>query len=170
MAAMARGHAAVMVPGSHIPADRNGLKFYIPSGEIAKPDETALLEALKTGGAPDAPEGPLEQDPDCAARYVARYVDGFGAQALSGLRIGVYEHSSVARDSLGDEMRDKLAKKLADPALYEDAKTGELEVWNKKYAEVMEALDRAESLKVKSPWCSKTIPSILCQSMSLVDS
>ena len=45
-----------------------------------------------------------------------------------------------------NEMRDKLAKKLADPALYEDAKTGELEVWNKKYAEVMEALDRAESL------------------------
>ncbi len=45
-----------------------------------------------------------------------------------------------------NEMRDKLAKKLADPALYEDAKTGELEVWNKKYAEVMEALDRAETL------------------------
>ena len=45
-----------------------------------------------------------------------------------------------------NEMRDKLAKKLADPALYEDAKTGELEVWNKKYAEVMDALDRAENL------------------------
>ncbi|MEX3315296.1 ABC-F family ATP-binding cassette domain-containing protein [Sulfitobacter sp. PS-8MA] len=45
-----------------------------------------------------------------------------------------------------NEMRDKLAKKLADPALYEDAKTGELEVWNKKYAEVMEALHRAETL------------------------
>ncbi|WP_341213268.1 phosphomannomutase [uncultured Limimaricola sp.] len=102
MAAMARGHAAVMVTGSHIPADRNGLKFYIPSGEIAKPDEMAILRALETGGAPDAAEGPLEPDPDCAARYVARYVDGFGAQALSGLRIGVYEHSSVARDTLGD--------------------------------------------------------------------
>ncbi|NUH64381.1 ABC-F family ATP-binding cassette domain-containing protein [Sulfitobacter sp. S0837] len=45
-----------------------------------------------------------------------------------------------------NEMRDKLAKKLADPALYEDAKTGELEVWNKKYAEVMDALHRAETL------------------------
>ena len=43
-------------------------------------------------------------------------------------------------------MRDKLAKKLADPDLYEDAKKGELEVWNKKYAEVMGALDRAETL------------------------
>ena len=47
-----------------------------------------------------------------------------------------------------NEMRDKLAKKLADPALYEDGKVGDLEVWNKKYAEVMEALDRAEALWV----------------------
>ncbi|MGJ8627809.1 MAG: ABC-F family ATP-binding cassette domain-containing protein [Sulfitobacter sp.] len=45
-----------------------------------------------------------------------------------------------------NDMRDKLAKKLADPELYEDAKKGELEVWNKKYAEVMQALERAEGL------------------------
>ena len=45
-----------------------------------------------------------------------------------------------------NDMRDKLSKKLADPALYEDTKVGELEVWNKKYAEVMQALDRAEAL------------------------
>ena len=43
-------------------------------------------------------------------------------------------------------MRDKLATKLADPALYEAARIGELETWNRKYAEVMEGLDRAESL------------------------
>jgi ATP-binding cassette subfamily F protein 3 len=45
-----------------------------------------------------------------------------------------------------DEMRDKLAKKLADPDLYEDSRRGELETWNKKYAEVMDALHRAEAL------------------------
>ena len=45
-----------------------------------------------------------------------------------------------------NEMRDKLAKKLADPALYEDARKGELDTWNKKYAEVMEALERAEAI------------------------
>ena len=39
-----------------------------------------------------------------------------------------------------NDMRDKLAKKLADPELYEDARKGELDTWNKKYAEVMEAL------------------------------
>ena len=45
-----------------------------------------------------------------------------------------------------NEMRDKLAKKLADPALYEDGKAGELATWNKKYAEIMDGLDRAETL------------------------
>ncbi|MFC3087500.1 ABC-F family ATP-binding cassette domain-containing protein [Tabrizicola soli] len=43
-------------------------------------------------------------------------------------------------------MRDKLAAKLADPALYEDARKGELATWNAKYAEVMQALDKAEAL------------------------
>ena len=45
-----------------------------------------------------------------------------------------------------NDMRDKLAVKLADPDLYEDTRKGELETWNRKYAEVMEALDKAEAL------------------------
>jgi ATP-binding cassette subfamily F protein 3 len=45
-----------------------------------------------------------------------------------------------------NDMRDKLAKKLADPALYEDARKAELATWNAKYAEVMEGLDKAEAL------------------------
>ena len=49
-----------------------------------------------------------------------------------------------------NDMRDKLAKKLADPALYEDAKAGELATWNKKYAEVMDGLNRAEAMWMAS--------------------
>ena len=45
-----------------------------------------------------------------------------------------------------EDMRDKLAKKLADPSLYEEGRKGELETWNKKYAEVMQASDRAEAM------------------------
>ncbi|WP_108816035.1 ABC-F family ATP-binding cassette domain-containing protein [Loktanella sp. Alg231-35] len=45
-----------------------------------------------------------------------------------------------------NDMRDKLAKKLADPILYEDGKAGELATWNKKYAEVMDGLERAETM------------------------
>src|SRR5690606_10336913 len=37
--AMRRQAPAIMVTGSHIPADRNGLKFYRPTGEIDKEDE-----------------------------------------------------------------------------------------------------------------------------------
>ncbi len=44
-----------------------------------------------------------------------------------------------------NEMGDKLAKKLADPSLYDERKD-ELVVWQKKYAELREALDRAEAL------------------------
>ncbi|WP_407493306.1 ABC-F family ATP-binding cassette domain-containing protein [Pseudooceanicola sp. MF1-13] len=44
------------------------------------------------------------------------------------------------------DMSEKLSAKLADPALYEDSKVGELEVWNRKYAELREAMTRAESL------------------------
>jgi ATP-binding cassette subfamily F protein 3 len=44
------------------------------------------------------------------------------------------------------DMQGKLATKLADPALYESDRIGELETWNKKYGEVMTALDRAEAM------------------------
>ncbi len=35
----------IMVTGSHIPFDRNGLKFYRPDGEITKTDEQAILDS-----------------------------------------------------------------------------------------------------------------------------
>ncbi len=51
-----------------------------------------------------------------------------------------------ARVAKIEEMRDKLATKLANPELYEDGRAGELETWNRKYAEVMDGLHRAEAL------------------------
>ncbi|SHG31322.1 ABC-F family ATP-binding cassette domain-containing protein [Cognatishimia maritima] len=45
-----------------------------------------------------------------------------------------------------NEMADRLSVKLADQSLYENERLGEMEVWQKKYAEVMEAQDRAETL------------------------
>lgn len=97
MAAMAAGAAAVMVTGSHIPADRNGLKFYTPAGEITKPEEAAILAGL---GAMSAGRGGGWVDGRAAAdRYVARYETAY-AGALTGLRIGVWQQSSVARDLL----------------------------------------------------------------------
>ena len=44
------------------------------------------------------------------------------------------------------EMKTRLDEKLADPALYERAGGDEIARWQKKYAEVAEAMERAESL------------------------
>jgi len=44
------------------------------------------------------------------------------------------------------EMRDKLQTKLADPALYEASRQDEMQLWQRKFAEVEDALERAESL------------------------
>ncbi|WP_037307265.1 ABC-F family ATP-binding cassette domain-containing protein [Ruegeria halocynthiae] len=46
------------------------------------------------------------------------------------------------------EMHDKLSAKLADPALYEDDRANDLKVWNHKFAEVTEAMQKAEALWV----------------------
>ena len=42
LAAAQRGAAGLMVTGSHIPDNRNGIKFYRPDGEISKADEEAI--------------------------------------------------------------------------------------------------------------------------------
>jgi phosphomannomutase len=94
------GAPTVVVTGSHIPFDRNGIKFYREDGEISKPDEQAMLsylvglpKALKVPALP-APEPQVEQ------AYMHRYVDFFGAGTLDGVTVAVYEHSSVGRDVL----------------------------------------------------------------------
>jgi len=49
-----------------------------------------------------------------------------------------------------NDMRDKLAKKLADPALYDEEAGNKAEPWQRKYSEVMNATDRAEAMWMKS--------------------
>lgn len=104
LASMTAGAAAIMVTGSHIPADRNGLKFYTPAGEITKQDEAAIVGALGQDWPDTAPPGEVVRETQAGARYIARYVAAFGASALAGLRIGVHEHSSVARDMLTEAL------------------------------------------------------------------
>ncbi len=48
-------------------------------------------------------------------------------------------------DKLND-MRERISAKLADPAMYDDANASDMEAWQRKYAEVMDGLDRAEAL------------------------
>jgi ATP-binding cassette subfamily F protein 3 len=47
-------------------------------------------------------------------------------------------------------MADKLAKKLAEPSMYDEDNKDEATVWQKKYSEVMEAQARAETLWMRA--------------------
>ncbi|ARV20383.1 Phosphoglucosamine mutase [Curvibacter sp. AEP1-3] len=94
------GSPAIVVTGSHIPFDRNGIKFYKEDGEISKTDERAMLDFLV--GLPKQLKLPKlpAPDPRVEQAYLDRYIRFFGANALQGETIAVYEHSSVARDVL----------------------------------------------------------------------
>jgi phosphomannomutase len=89
---------AIMITGSHIPFDRNGIKFYRPDGEITKADETAISDAIIT--LENLNFELAEINPAAITQYVHRYLDFFPPQCFEGLHLGVYEHSSVARDVL----------------------------------------------------------------------
>ena len=98
------GAASLMVTGSHIPADRNGIKFYRPDGEIDKQDEEAITaEAAEIGdSAIDAtPAKAEDRSGQAEAQFFARNAALLPSGSLAGLTIGVYEHSTVARDLLG---------------------------------------------------------------------
>lgn len=98
------GAASLMVTGSHIPADRNGIKFYRPDGEIDKQDELAITQEADAIGddAIDATPGRAEdRSGQAEAQFFARNAALLPAGSLAGLTVGVYEHSTVARDLLG---------------------------------------------------------------------
>ena len=94
------GLPAIVVTGSHIPFDRNGIKFYTASGEITKADERAINEAPVTLPASLSIELSL---PNAAAyeAYCRRYVDCY-AGCLDGRKVAIYQHSSVGRDLFAD--------------------------------------------------------------------
>ncbi|MGX9519182.1 phosphomannomutase [Vibrio mediterranei] len=95
--AMQDNMPCIMVTGSHIPFDRNGLKFYRPDGEITKADERAILDAnvefcsVKT-------LSELVLSKKARELYSERYIGHFESNLLVGKRVGIYEHSSAGRD------------------------------------------------------------------------
>ena len=94
---------AIMVTGSHIPADRNGLKFYRADGEIDKSDEAGILAAFDPAGAAmaSAVEN-VSVNSEAYDSYFTRCMSILREGSLAGMRIGVYQHSSVARDLMLD--------------------------------------------------------------------
>ena len=101
----------IMVTGSHIPFDRNGIKFYSSAGEITKVDEVNISQAVVClpldGLAVELPE----INPSAYQAYIERYLQFFPEQCFAGKTLGFYEHSSVAREALG-EILERLGAKV----------------------------------------------------------
>ncbi len=108
---------SIMVTGSHIPEDMNGIKFTKTTGEVLKADEETILRNVhfarmeeytkpqqislfnengmfKTGySLPEA-----EQKKVVEWMYAQRYIDVFKDKPLLGKKIVLYQHSAVGRD------------------------------------------------------------------------
>ena len=119
--ALSRKSPSVMVTGSHIPAERNGIKLHRPSGEILKTDEAPILAAVKRvreeeyarpleasifdqhGMIHADHRRPLPEDvSEGAEEYARRYTAAFPRAALSGRKILVWLHSAVGGKLLVD--------------------------------------------------------------------
>ncbi|HSF18382.1 MAG TPA: mannose-6-phosphate isomerase, class I [Vicinamibacteria bacterium] len=119
--AIQRGRAHIMITGSHIPFDRNGIKFGKPSGEVLKEDEALILAAVSRarrieyrrpeneslfaddGSVKSRRRLALPPPVDAGANtYTRRYLEFFPKNGLSGRRIAVFQHSAVGRDLLAE--------------------------------------------------------------------
>ena len=107
------GVASLMVTGSHIPDDRNGIKFNTPLGEILKADEQGIREQTvifpkslfdEHGAASDEFQLPPVNSSAHRA-YVSRYLDFFEPECLKGARVLLYQHSSVASEALAEVLQ-----------------------------------------------------------------
>ncbi|MEW6443624.1 MAG: phosphomannomutase [bacterium] len=111
---------SIMVTGSHVPDDRNGIKFYMPWGEVLKSDEAEISSVYREAkgrlahGSDNAlsyftREGELQADfqtaadaenPEARQAYIGRYLSFFPPGCLKGSRIVLWQHSSAAREVL----------------------------------------------------------------------
>lgn len=115
--ALQQGAPCIMVTGSHIPADRNGIKFYKTTGEVLKEDEQAIKSAVAAArtaqyqraadASPFDRQGMLRSAAELPAettvareQYLARYTEAFGPDTFKGKEIVFYQHSAVGRDLL----------------------------------------------------------------------
>lgn len=109
---------AIMVTGSHIPDDRNGIKFNTALGEITKLDEQGIrTQSVSIDDSLFDRQGMfIEQyqlpavNNQAVSEYHQRYTRFFDEDVLEGMTVGVYLHSGVARETLVSLLQDLGAK------------------------------------------------------------
>lgn len=119
--AMDKRIPGIMVTGSHIPDDRNGIKFTKKSGEVLKTDEDDILRNVKYAREKEY-EKPLQEslfekngmfkeeyslpeaefESEAINTYIHRYSNVFKDNPLSDKKIVLYQHSAVGRDIVQD--------------------------------------------------------------------
>jgi len=95
-----KGIPSIMVTGSHIPDNRNGIKFCDYYGEITKSDEQSIR--AQNVEIPTVVEIPCDCGPsanNAALKLYKEYiVNLFPKKALQNTNIAFYQHSAVGRD------------------------------------------------------------------------
>lgn len=148
------GMPSIMVTGSHIPEDRNGIKYNLPWGEVLKGDEQEIslryrslaeeeTERIRSGASAFTEGGDLksefgvelgEANPAARREYLDRLFRFFPAGCLDGLKIVFYQHSCVSRRILPELLRG-LGARVVELG------------WSDRFVPVdTEAVDRAEQL------------------------
>ena len=114
--ALSERSPAVMITGSHIPFDRNGIKYYRTSGEMLKEDESSVICCqdefpmhLFDGKSLTEKQELPEPTPVAEKNWLGRYSEAFG-EMLEGMVIGHYQHSAAGRDLLSDLLENLGAK------------------------------------------------------------
>ncbi|ASG68511.1 phosphomannomutase [Francisella halioticida] len=138
---------SVMITGSHIPENRNGIKFNTPYGEVLKDDEKKIVNQSVKFDVPSFDEkGMFLQKTelpkvcqDAYSQYIKRYIDFFPRNCLVGKTIGFYEHSSVGREIL-KEILEKLGAKVI------------LLGYSEKFVSVDTEAIRSEDIKLAKKW------------------
>ncbi len=111
---------SVMVTGSHVAADRNGLKFNLPWGEVLKRDESEISRRFSELSNKDkysslfGPGGMFldeagllakGENPQALQEYLQRNAAFFPPGCLVGKTVVVYQHSSVSRRLVPELLR-----------------------------------------------------------------
>jgi len=112
--ALSQNLASIMVTGSHIPDDRNGIKYNKVAGEVLKSDERGMMEQEveidqnlfdQEGKLKSAPEIAVSFEKEAVELFQKRYTNFFAENFLQGRKILVYQHSAVGRDMLTDLLK-----------------------------------------------------------------
>jgi phosphomannomutase len=178
---------SIMVTGSHIPEDSNGIKYNRATGEIMKDDEfgiksqdIAIPQKLFNKQGMFTKDFPLKAaSPEATDLYIKRYTDFFPEDCLKGKKIGLYEHASVGRDviyrimtNLGAEVTRLGFSKTFIPVDTEAIRTEDVNLakqWANEYSfdSIISAdgdCDRPLISDEKGTWIRGDVAGILCAS------